>query len=150
MVQVDSVDCLVLAYPAPVVSRATGGWRPVDLEQRRFGFKKDDFGYAGRTWLECRHGNLDWAKLLPDYRSGTDGVKHRLLNDAGEQGPASGGGCLAGHANLSAEGTRPGARRRVVSAACRKGAPPPRCCCLLPRQKGEVTRQMREVAGRLC
>lgn len=56
-------------------------WAYIDPEQARIGVEDGAFVLAGAVWLEARRGAIDLEHVLPDYRSGLDGVKYRLLND---------------------------------------------------------------------
>jgi hypothetical protein len=60
----------------------TGGrWKYIDPERARIEFELDDFYPGGRVWLELQQGKLRLDQMIPDYRSGLEGVKYRLLND---------------------------------------------------------------------
>ncbi len=56
-------------------------WVYMDPERVKTEFDEGDFYPAGRVWLEVRGGRLKASQIIPDYRSGLDGVKYRLLND---------------------------------------------------------------------
>ncbi len=56
-------------------------WDYVDPERVKFRFAKEDFFPGGKVWLAVRQRKLELARVLPDYRSGLDGIKYRLLND---------------------------------------------------------------------
>ncbi len=56
-------------------------WEYIDPEQVKLKFAEDDFFPGGKVWLGVRQRKLELAQVLPDYRSGLDGVKYRLLND---------------------------------------------------------------------
>jgi hypothetical protein len=56
-------------------------WEFVDPEQIKFRLAKGMFLPAGKVWLDVQRGALHLNQILPDYRSGWDGIKYRLLND---------------------------------------------------------------------
>lgn len=56
-------------------------WDSIDPEQVKFKLAKGMFLPAGKVWLEAQQGALELDQVLPDYRSGRDGIKYRLLND---------------------------------------------------------------------
>lgn len=56
-------------------------WEYIDPERVKFKFAQGDFLPGGQVWLDVRQGNLEFDGVLPDYRSGLDGIKYRLLND---------------------------------------------------------------------
>jgi hypothetical protein len=56
-------------------------WETIDPERGKLKFAKGDFLSGGKAWLEIRAGRLDLTQVIPDYRSGLDGIKYRLLND---------------------------------------------------------------------
>ncbi len=64
-----------------VYDGTSGHWEYIDPERVRVQFAADDFYPAGKVWLELGQGELDLDQVIPDYRSGLEGVKYRLLND---------------------------------------------------------------------
>jgi hypothetical protein len=56
-------------------------WESIDPERVKFKFAKGAFLPAGKVWLDVQRGALELDRVLPDYRSGLDGIKYRLLND---------------------------------------------------------------------
>lgn len=56
-------------------------WESIDPERVKFKFAKGAFLPAGKVWLDVQRGVLALDRVLPDYRSGLDGIKYRLLND---------------------------------------------------------------------
>jgi hypothetical protein len=56
-------------------------WEAIDPERGKLKFAKRDFLPGGKVWLEVKAGRLELTQVIPDYRSGPDGIKYRLLND---------------------------------------------------------------------
>jgi hypothetical protein len=56
-------------------------WKSIDPEQAILNLVRGSFLPAGKAWLAVRKGQIALEKIVPDYRTGSDGVKYRLLND---------------------------------------------------------------------
>jgi hypothetical protein len=56
-------------------------WAVIDPERSGRPIESGAFLPAGRVWFEAKSGGAVLGRVLPDYRSGLDGVKYRLLCD---------------------------------------------------------------------
>jgi hypothetical protein len=56
-------------------------WEFIDPERVKFKFRKEEFLPAGNVWLDVQQRTRGLDQVLPDYRSGLDGIKYRILND---------------------------------------------------------------------
>jgi len=64
-----------------VYDEQKGKWKFIDPEQAILNLARESFLPAGKVWLALEKGQIAVEKIVPDYRSGSDGVKYRLLND---------------------------------------------------------------------
>jgi hypothetical protein len=64
-----------------VYDKEKGKWELIDPEQAILNLARESFLPAGKVWLAVEKGQIAVEKIMPDYRSGSDGVKYRLLND---------------------------------------------------------------------
>jgi hypothetical protein len=64
-----------------VYDESKQSWELIDPDQANFKFEKEAFLPAGKVWLDVQKGVQELDQVLPDYRSGLDGIKYRLLND---------------------------------------------------------------------
>ena len=72
---------LIPHWICEVYNESKQRWDSIDPEQIKFRLAKGMFLPAGKVWLDAQQGALELDQVLPDYRSGRDGIKYRLLND---------------------------------------------------------------------
>ncbi|HEX2998037.1 MAG TPA: hypothetical protein VHP14_24645 [Anaerolineales bacterium] len=74
-------DMLTPHWICEVYNQTKQRWEAIDPERFKTKLAKGAFLPAGKVWLDVQRSVLHLDQVLPDYRSGLDGIKYRLLND---------------------------------------------------------------------